>query len=278
MSELPDLRVVTTGLQFPEGPIAMADGSVLVVEIARGSLSRVAPDGRVQVVAQTGGGPNGAAIGPDGKCYICNNGGFEWIERRGRTYPGDQANNYRTGRIERVDLDTGAVEMLYEAAGDVPLRGPNDIVFDADGGFWFTDHGKTRARQRDRTGVFYAKADGSHIEEVIFPMEAPNGVGLSGCRRRTLRGRDTDRQAVGVSIVRPRAIGGRTSRSTRRRPLGAGPGRLLPVRFNGRRRGGQRLRGNADRGWHHGAFADRRRSRLRADAGSDHDEHLFRRR
>ena len=179
MSELPDLRVVTTGLQFPEGPIAMPDGSVLVVEIARGSLSRVAPDGRIEVVAQTGGGPNGAAIGPDGKCYICNNGGFEWTERRGRTYPGDQANNYRTGRIERVDLDTGAVEILYEAAGDVPLRGPNDIVFDAGGGFWFTDHGKTRARQRDLTGVFYAKADGSHIEEVIFPMEAPNGVGLS---------------------------------------------------------------------------------------------------
>jgi gluconolactonase len=61
----------------------------------------------------------------------------------------------------------------------LPLRGPNDIVFDADGGFWFTDHGKTRARERDRTGVFYAKADGSYIEEVIFPLEGPNGIGLS---------------------------------------------------------------------------------------------------
>ena len=173
------MQTVATGLKFPEGPVALPDGSVLVVEIARGTLSRVAPDGRVEVVADPGGGPNGAAIGPDGRCYVCNNGGFEWTERRGRLYPGDQAADYRTGRIERIDLDTGAVEILYEAADGVPLRGPNDIVFDAAGGFWFTDHGKTRARQRDRTGVFYAKADGSFIEEVIFPLEAPNGIGLS---------------------------------------------------------------------------------------------------
>lgn len=175
----PEITVIATGLKFPEGPIALADGSVLVVEIARGTLSRVTPSGTVEVVAETGGGPNGAAIGPDGTCYICNNGGFAWTERRGRIYPGDLADDYRGGRIERVDLTTGAVEVLYEEADGVALRGPNDIVFDAGGGFWFTDHGKTAPRQRDRTGVFYAKADGSHIEEVIFPMEAPNGIGLS---------------------------------------------------------------------------------------------------
>ena len=174
-----ELNVVATGLKFPEGPIAMPDGSVLVVEIARGTLSRVEPDGKVEVVAHTGGGPNGAAIGPDGHCYICNNGGFDWVERRGRIFPGDQAADYTGGRIERVNLATGEVQTLYEAAGGVRLCGPNDIVFDANGGFWFTDHGKNRPRDRDRTGVFYAKADGSHIEEAIFPLEAPNGVGLS---------------------------------------------------------------------------------------------------
>ena len=172
------LHTVATDLKFPEGPIALPDGSVLVVEIARGTLSRIA-DGRVEVVAETGGGPNGAAIGPDGKCYVCNNGGFEWVERGGRIFPGEQAADYRGGSIQRVDLDTGAVETLYEAANGVPLRGPNDIVFDGHGGFWFTDHGKTRARERDRTGVFYAKADGSFVEEMIFPLEAPNGIGLS---------------------------------------------------------------------------------------------------
>ena len=172
-------RVVASGLRFPEGPVAMPDGSVILVEIARGTVSRVSPSGEVTVVAETGGGPNGAAIGPDGKCYVCNNGGFDWVERRGRLFPNSQGTQYGGGRIERVDLDTGAVEVLYTHAAGVPLRGPNDIVFDAAGGFWFTDYGKTRARERDRTGVFYARADGSHIEEMIFPLEAPNGIGLS---------------------------------------------------------------------------------------------------
>ena len=72
------IRELATGLQFPEGPIAMDDGSVLLVEIARGTLTRVRADGLVQVVADLGGGPNGAAIGPDGAVYVCNNGGFQW--------------------------------------------------------------------------------------------------------------------------------------------------------------------------------------------------------
>ena len=175
----PQLSVVATGLRFPEGPIAMPDGSVVVVEIARGTLSRVAPGGVVDVVADLGGGPNGAAIGPDGRCYVCNNGGMEFAEHKGRLFPGDQPEDYSGGRIECVDLVTGEVEVLYNEAGGRPLRGPNDLVFDRHGGFWFTDHGKTRARDRDRTGVFYAAADGSRIDEVIFPLEMPNGIGLS---------------------------------------------------------------------------------------------------
>tara|TARA_B100000315_G_scaffold237750_1_gene254838 strand:- start:2470 stop:3252 length:783 start_codon:yes stop_codon:yes gene_type:complete len=134
----------------------------------------------VQVIADLGGGPNGAAIGPDGACYVCNNGGMEFHRSPGGfLVPGEQPPGYETGRIERVDLDTGEVTWLYSECDGLALRGPNDIVFDAGGGFWFTDHGKTRSRERDRTGVFYAKADGSHIEEAIFPMEGPNGIGLS---------------------------------------------------------------------------------------------------
>ena len=173
------MNVITNKLQFPEGPVALPDGSLLVVEIARRTLSRVTTEGEIEVVAELGGGPNGAAVGPDGKCFVCNNGGFNWIHRNDRTYPGDQGDDYSGGRIERVDVETGESEVLYEAVKGARLRGPNDLVFDDVGGFWFTDHGKNRPRERDRTGVFYAKADGSSIEEVIFPLEAPNGIGLS---------------------------------------------------------------------------------------------------
>ncbi len=159
--------------------MALADGSVLLVEIAAGRLTRVAADGTKSIVAQTGGGPNGAAVGPDGKCYVANNGGFEWHREGDRIRPLTQARDYKGGRIERVDRKTGAVELVYRTCGDIPLKGPNDLVFDADGGIYFTDLGKRRPRDMDIGAVFYAKADGSFVTEVAYPMVTPNGVGLS---------------------------------------------------------------------------------------------------
>ena len=176
------MEIVTEGLRFPEGPIAMPDGSVILVEIEAQQLTRVLPDGTKQLVAKTGGGPNGAALGPDGKIYVCNNGGFEYHEENGFLTPAGIAKDYVGGSIQRVDIDSGEVETLYND-GDFGciLRGPNDIQFDAHGGFWFTDHGKTdyEKRSHDIVGIFYAKADGSHLEEVIFPSQNPNGIGIS---------------------------------------------------------------------------------------------------
>jgi gluconolactonase len=173
-------RTIATGLQFPEGPVALDDGSVLLVEIARGTLSRVTPDGAVSVVAEVGGGPNGCAIGPDGAAYLCNNGGcFEWESVMGLTLPGPVPPAWEGGSIQRVDLSTGEVTTLYTESSTGPLRAPNDLVFDAHGGIWFTDHGVRLERSSDRTGLHYAQPDGSSCVEVVFPLDAPNGIGLS---------------------------------------------------------------------------------------------------
>src|SRR4051794_41164532 len=132
-----EIRTLATGLQFPEGPIALDDGSVLLVEIARRTLSRVTPDGEVEVVAEVGGGPNGAALGPDGAVYLCNNGGcFEWEDLMGFTLPGPVPADWTGGSIQRVDLATGAITTLYTESSGRPLRAPNDLVFDEHGGFW----------------------------------------------------------------------------------------------------------------------------------------------
>lgn len=174
---------ITDGLRFPEGPVAMPDGSVVLAEMFGPRLTRVRPDGTTETVAEVPGGPNGVAVGPDGALYVCNNGGcFTPVELEGLLLPGPfNAPGYLGGRIQRVDVATGAVSDLYTECAGRPLRAPNDLVMDGHGGFYFTDHGirDQVARTSDLTGIYYARCDGSMITEVVFPTEAPNGIGLS---------------------------------------------------------------------------------------------------
>jgi gluconolactonase len=175
-----NIREVTTGLRFPEGPVAMADGSVIVVEIASGKITRVKQDGSHQTIATPGGGPNGLAIGPGGDLFVCNNGGnFEFSETNGLLIPGHEPASHKGGRIERVNISTGKVEVLYDKCDGEVLQAPNDLVFDETGGFWFTDHGSTNTKHRTHGALYYAKADGSKITKVLRELLSPNGVGLS---------------------------------------------------------------------------------------------------
>jgi gluconolactonase len=174
-----DIRVLATDLEFPEGPVVMPDGSVVLVEIRGKRLTRVYPDGRKEVVAQIPGGPNGAALGPDGKIYICNNGGFSWIPTGKMIMPGPQPDDYQGGSIQRIDLQSGKVETVVDKCGEHGLRGPNDLVFDRNGGLWFSDLGKRRARDMDLGAVYYVKPGLKEIVEVVSPLLPANGIGLS---------------------------------------------------------------------------------------------------
>lgn len=174
-----DIEIIAKGLRFPEGPVELPDGSIAVVEIGAGRIIRISGGGKHEVLAQTGGGPNGMALGPDGALYVCNNGGFSWAEEGGWLRPVGLPPDYSGGKIQRVDVDTGEVKILYDRCDGRQLNGPNDIVFDDQGGFYFTDTGRVREFQRDHGGVYYGKADGSLIKKVAFPLLTPNGIGLS---------------------------------------------------------------------------------------------------
>ena len=202
-----ELREVATGLQFPEGPVAMSDGSVIVVEIAAGTVTRVGA-GRLQGGdrASRAAVPNGAAIGPDGNLYVCNNGSaFDYLElpgMEGILVPRQPASNYTKGRIERIDLGSGAVEVIYDECDGRPLRAPNDLVFDGHGGFYFTDHGIREQRTADRTGVFYAQPDGSSIREVVPPARLAQRRRALARRRRGSTWRRPTPRACGTGRSR----------------------------------------------------------------------------
>ncbi|MEM7458898.1 MAG: SMP-30/gluconolactonase/LRE family protein [Pseudomonadota bacterium] len=174
-----DFEIVADGLGFPEGPVWMQDGSIILVEIAKGCVTRIWGDGKSEIIAEPGGGPNGAAIGPDGALWICNNGGFKYHDRNGLLIPGHCADDYSGGRIERVDLSTGKVERVLDTVEGHPLRGPNDLVFDRDGNLYFTDLGKSFPRHRDVGGLFFLANGASEAAELDHNHISPNGVGLS---------------------------------------------------------------------------------------------------
>jgi gluconolactonase len=174
-----EFSTIATGLAFPEGPIYMPDGSIVIVELAGGIVSRIDRSGRKTIIAEPGGSPNGAAMGPGGFLYVCNSGGFHWEAIEGILQSPRAADDYSGGRIERIDINSGKIEILYRECDGIPLKGPNDLVFDKTGGFYFTEHGKRRRRDMDIGAIYYAKADGSMIKEVAFPCESPNGIGLS---------------------------------------------------------------------------------------------------
>lgn len=173
-----DMNVFTEGLAFPEGPVALKDGSVLVVELKGQSLKRVYPNGEHKIITQVQGAPNGAALGPNNTVYLANNGGMSWEEHDGLIAPGPQPDDYIGGRIQVV-TEQGDVQDLYTHYEDGPILAPNDIVMDGQGGFYFTDHGQRREHDMDLGALSYGRLDGSLVKRLVSPLFTPNGVGLS---------------------------------------------------------------------------------------------------
>lgn len=144
------------------------------------------------------------AVGPDGALYITNSGGSEY--RPGSFLSFGPAHDYNGGYIQRLDPTTGAVRTLYTHCGPHKLSSPNDLVFDRHGGFYFSDTGKKRDRDRDLGAVYYALPDGSKIEEIAYHVPLANGVGLSPDQK-TLYVADTEAARIWAwDIVGPGKI------------------------------------------------------------------------
>ena len=161
---LSDGEIVASGLAFPEGPV-WRDGGLDFTEINGGVVSRWTPGGGVVPVATTGGGPNGAAVGPDGALYVTQNGGMTGAPRV-------------TAGIQRIGPD-GEVTMVVTEVAGLTLDRPNDLAFGPDGRAWFTDpRGPADMAKNDLPGrvfvVDFATGQGELVIELgpVFP----NGI------------------------------------------------------------------------------------------------------
>lgn len=202
--------ILATGLEFPEGPVCDRDGSVYMVEIRGGRVRKIAPNGATSVFAQTGGGPNGAARGPDGALYVTNNGGFAWKNTR----PVGPAADYETARIERIDAQ-GNVQRLYDSCDGIRLSAINDLVFDEQGNFYFTDPIHRDPQRPEPMGaptyrqghVFYASPDGKFIRRVATNLQHPNGIGLTPDGKTLLVAQTFASDLLAFPILSPGEVG-----------------------------------------------------------------------
>jgi gluconolactonase len=166
-----EFELVAEGLKFPEGPVALPSGEVLVVEIEGDTVARIGPDGSIHRF-KVGRGPNGMALGPDGGAYVCCDGGLHFSTTPdGIRYPDNLGDGYVGGEIQRLDLETGEVRTVFTHVGEDHIMSLNDIVFDHTGHCYVVDTAMGR--------IYYADPVAGSIGVAEQDLAAPNGMGLS---------------------------------------------------------------------------------------------------
>jgi gluconolactonase len=164
------MTLVADNLGFPEGPVALPDGSVAVVEIESHSVARIARDGSIRRY-DVGKGPNGMAIGPDGAAYVGTDGGLKFAEKDGQRFPIALADDYAGGSLQRLDLETGDLRTIITEADGNPIGGSNDIVFDHTGSCYMVDTAGSR--------LLYLDPLSGRVSVAKDDLALPNGMGLS---------------------------------------------------------------------------------------------------
>jgi len=140
---------------FLEGPSVDRDWNLWCVDIPYGRIFRIDKKAEWDLVAGTGGWPNGLKIHRDGTIYLCD---------------------YRRGLLT-LDPKTGKVEERLGTAFSESFKGLNDLHFADNGDLYFTDQGQSGIA--DPTGRVWRLRAGGELQRLVHNAPSPNGITLN---------------------------------------------------------------------------------------------------
>jgi gluconolactonase len=152
--------VLADDVGFTEGPVLMRSGETVFTSIDRG-IVYASQDGTTRILAETGGGPNGATEGRNGVIYIAQNGGTH----PARPWPGI------CGGVQAISA-SGQWSWLTQD----PVS-PNDLCFGPDGWLWVTDPTRRRP-ERDDGRLWRCDPETGFSELLVSLSWYPNGIGF----------------------------------------------------------------------------------------------------
>ena len=282
-----EIRIIADGLRFPEGPVAMADGSVVLGEIAgaaghprrprRRQDRRSAMPAAVRTVVAHRPRRRALCLQQWRRRYTRH--GELSVDRAGaRTISGGYDPAHRPADRRHHGCSTASATATNcrrrtTSCSTMPRR----LLVHRPGQ-------EQREHDNDRGAVYYTKADGSKIEQKVFPLlSGPTAAASRPTRRRLYVVETPTARLLGLrpfrarrSFARIRANG---TLSRTGGPRDCGPRRLPDVRFAGGQFGpGPHLRRHPDhrRGLRH--LTDGRGGAPGQDAGRLPDQHLLWRR
>jgi len=154
------VEVIREGFDGTEGPIALADGSIVFTENRADRLIRIAPDNSVSTYLEPTGGANALALGADGELLAVQT-----------AQPG----------IARLQPASNVLAASYSGK---PFNRPNDLALARTGSVYFSDPGAAPAAGTPRpqtpakTGLYWLDPHGE-VSLVADDIHRPNGVALS---------------------------------------------------------------------------------------------------
>lgn len=164
-------QVVVEGIHFPEGPVWCPDGSLVVTSVSAGALYRIDLDeGRAHLLADTGGGANGAVLASDRGFVVAQNGGIDL--RRTGVIPDAPPPRKGAPGLQRVLPDKTVVSLCADG-----FHAPNDLCVAADGTIYFTDPGHFPPPEPVIGRVMAYSPDGT-VSTVAEPFWYCNGIAV----------------------------------------------------------------------------------------------------